>query len=98
MELASKLSYFLWNSPPDDELLRLAATDKLTEQLDQQIDRMIDDPKFRRFVEPFGAQWLSLDKLDAVEVRCEAFSKTHKGREAGTQKRTGPVSGIPDPK
>ncbi len=77
-ELASKLSYFLWNSPPDAELLELAAADKLTEQLDQQIDRMVDDPKFRRFVEPYASQWLSLEKLDAVEIDAKRFPRLTK--------------------
>ncbi|MBL8817455.1 MAG: DUF1592 domain-containing protein [Planctomyces sp.] len=77
-ELASKLSYFLWNSPPDEELLELAAADKLTEQLDQQIDRMVDDPKFRRFVEPYASQWLSLEKLDAVEIDAKRFPRLTK--------------------
>jgi len=77
-ELASKLSYFLWNSPPDDELRELASQGKLTEQLDRQIDRMIDDPKFRRFAESFAWQWFSLDKLDAVEIDAKRFPRLTK--------------------
>ena len=77
-ELASKLSYFLWNSPPDDELLKLAASGTLVEQLDRQIDRMIDDPKFKRFAEPFASQWFSLDKLDAVETDAKRFPRLTK--------------------
>lgn len=67
-ELASKLSYFLWDSPPDEELLQLAKNDKLFENLDTQIDRMISDPKSYHFVETFVSQWLGLQKLDTVEV------------------------------
>ncbi len=67
-ELASKLSYFLWNSAPDKQLLDLAATATLHQSLDAEIDRMIGAPQFRMFVDEFAAQWLSLDKFDVVEV------------------------------
>lgn len=77
-ELASKLSFFLWNSPPDEELLKLAASGNLVDQLDRQIDRMIDDPKLRRFTESFASQWFSLDKLDAVETDAKRFPRLTK--------------------
>lgn len=67
-ELASKLSYFLWNSPPDGQLLKLAAEGSLREALDTQLPRMIGDPKFDRFVSEFATQWLSLDKFDVVDI------------------------------
>ena len=67
-ELASKLSYFLWNSAPDSRLLELAAVNQLHSSLDPQIDRMIEAPGFDQFVEPFVSQWLSLDKFDVVEL------------------------------
>lgn len=62
-EIASRLSYFLWNSMPDDELFRLAARGGLTEPDARvaQVDRMLADPKADRFVESFGRQWLRTD-------------------------------------
>jgi hypothetical protein len=61
-ELASRLSYFLWASMPDDELTRLAAAGKLRDPkvLDAQVARMLSDPKSRRFVESFAGQWLDV--------------------------------------
>lgn len=63
--LASRLSYFLWNSMPDPTLFDLARAGQLREQLDQQVDRMIDDPKADRFIESFVGQWLSVDDVMA---------------------------------
>ncbi|MFM8175750.1 MAG: DUF1592 domain-containing protein [Pirellulaceae bacterium] len=67
-ELASKLSYFLWNGPPDDPLLKLAESGRLTELLDQQIDRLLVDPRRERFLQTFVRQWLQLEKLDLLAI------------------------------
>jgi mono/diheme cytochrome c family protein len=66
--LAARLAYFLWNSPPDDALRRLADAGALGDPatLRAQVDRMIDDPKSRRFVEAFLDYWLDLRKLGAT--------------------------------
>lgn len=66
VELASRLSYFLWSSPPDEELLRLARDGSLGEpkQLDRQVTRMLADPHMMRSVEGFVFQWLSLERFD----------------------------------
>jgi hypothetical protein len=82
-ELASKLSYFLWNAAPDQQLLKLAATHKLRESLDVEIDRMIRDPRFRQFASEFTSQWLSLDKLDVVEVDRKRYPKLTRYTRAG---------------
>jgi hypothetical protein len=74
-ELASKLSYFLWNSSPDQRLLELAAADTLRETLDAEIDRMIDDERFPQFTNEFTSQWLSLDKVDVVEIDRKRFPR-----------------------
>ncbi|HAY79468.1 MAG TPA: hypothetical protein DCY79_06630 [Planctomycetaceae bacterium] len=68
-ELASRLSYFLWASMPDDDLLRLAAGGKLHEPqvLYGQVERMLDDPKSRTLGELFAAQWLRFADLDRVQ-------------------------------
>lgn len=65
-ELATRLSYFLWASLPDDELFQLAADGKLNalETLAAQARRMLVDPKSRALVENFGGQWLTLRNLD----------------------------------
>jgi hypothetical protein len=74
-ELASKLSYFLWNSPPDEALLKAAATGKLVDQLDSELERMIADPKFDYFASEFSRQWLGLEKLDVVETDVKRYPK-----------------------
>ena len=67
-ELASRLSYFLWSSAPDDELLRLAEAHQLhrAEVLDAQVKRMIADPRASALAENFGGQWLQTRGLDAI--------------------------------
>ena len=65
LELASRLSFFLWSSIPDDELLDLAAAGRLGEPdvLDGQIRRMLADERSHALVENFAGQWLQLRKL-----------------------------------
>jgi mono/diheme cytochrome c family protein len=64
-ELASRLSFFLWSSIPDDQLLDLARQGRLRQPgvLDQQVRRMLNDPKIERFVTNFAGQWLYLRNL-----------------------------------
>jgi hypothetical protein len=64
--LASRLSYFLWSSMPDEELLAVAEARKLgqAEVLHQQVERMLDDPKAAAFAENFVGQWLGLRDID----------------------------------
>jgi hypothetical protein len=66
--LASRLSYFLWSSMPDEQLLKLADESKLREPgvLSQQVERMLGDVKARAFTENFVGQWLSLRAIDAT--------------------------------
>jgi len=66
IELAHRLSFFLWNSVPDSALLRAAQTGTLRNGLDAEVERMLDDPKAQRFVEDFTRQWLQLDKVDDI--------------------------------
>ena len=67
-ELASRLSYFLWSSMPDDELRRLAKRGELAkpEVMEAQIRRMIADPKADALVENFAGQWLQIRNLNGV--------------------------------
>ena len=66
--LASRLSYFLWSSMPDEELFRLAADQKLhqPEVLRQQVERLLKDDKAAAFTREFTGQWLSLRAIDAT--------------------------------
>jgi hypothetical protein len=65
LELASRLSFFLWSSIPDEELLRLAEQGRLDEPaiLQAQVERMLRDPRSRALVDSFAAQWLRLRNL-----------------------------------
>ncbi|MEA3207967.1 MAG: hypothetical protein QOE70_1024 [Chthoniobacter sp.] len=67
--LASRLSYFLWAGPPDDELLALADQGELSKPavLRAQAERLLRDPKAARFVEDFTGQWLRLREIDATQ-------------------------------
>jgi hypothetical protein len=62
-QLASRLSYFLWSTMPDEELLALAAKKQLTANLDAQVKRMLKDPKATALVSNFGLQWLQIQRL-----------------------------------
>lgn len=68
VELASRLSYFLWSSMPDDELLNLAIDGKLSrpDALEQQVRRMLADERSRSLARNFAGQWLYLRNLEAV--------------------------------
>ena len=73
--LASRLSFFLWSSIPDDELLDAAAAGKLHEQvaLEHQVRRMLADPKSHALVTNFAAQWLHLRNLDSITPDMRLF-------------------------
>ena len=74
-ELASRLSFFLWSSIPDDELLRLAGEGKLGNPavLDRQVRRMLADPKSQALVDNFAGQWLQLRNLRNVQPNSDLF-------------------------
>ncbi|HKE03949.1 MAG TPA: DUF1592 domain-containing protein [Blastocatellia bacterium] len=74
-ELASRLSFFLWSSIPDDELLNLAEQEKLKNPvvLQRQVRRMLDDPRSQAFVSNFGGQWLYLRNLETTTPDPDIF-------------------------
>ncbi|HXE79650.1 MAG TPA: DUF1592 domain-containing protein [Vicinamibacterales bacterium] len=74
-ELASRLSYFLWASMPDDELRRAADAGMLRnpEVLEAQVRRMLKDPKSRSLVQEFGGQWLQFRALESASPDRERF-------------------------
>jgi hypothetical protein len=65
-ELASRLSYFLWATLPDEQLTTLAAKGRLRANLRQQTERMLDDPRAEALASRFAAQWLRLQELDKI--------------------------------
>jgi len=75
LELASRLSFFLWSSIPDGELLGLAERGELRRPrvLDQQVARMLADPRARALVDNFGGQWLYLRNMELVSPDPYAF-------------------------
>jgi hypothetical protein len=75
MALASRLSFFLWSSIPDDTLLNLAAQGRLNEPavLDQQVKRMVADPKAEALADNFAEQWLFLRNLKNSAPNLDAF-------------------------
>ncbi len=65
-QLASRLSYFLWNTMPDEELFRLASKGELSANLEAQVRRMLKDPRSRTLVDGFAMQWLQLKRISFV--------------------------------
>ena len=68
LELASRLSFFLWSSIPDDELLDVAAAGRLSDgaELERQVRRMLADPRAAALVKNFAGQWLALRSVDGL--------------------------------
>jgi hypothetical protein len=77
LELASRLSFFLWNTGPDEELLTLAAAGGLTKpgRLEKEVTRMLADPKASSLVTSFAMKWLNLATLDSVQPDPKLFPR-----------------------
>jgi cytochrome c553 len=75
LELASKLSFFLWNSIPDDELLNVASKNKLSDPatLSAQVRRMLGDPRSKTLASNFVFEWLDMQRLDQVVPDTDVF-------------------------
>ena len=71
--LASRLSYFLWSSMPDDELFALAAKGQLRANLESQVKRMLKDDRSDAFVENFAGQWLTIRNLTTATPDAKKF-------------------------
>ena len=84
-ELATRLSYFLWSSMPDEPLFSLAAAGQLSqpEVLDAQILRMLNDPKAKAFVRNFAGQWLDVRNFGSIEPAEEYKDYDEALEEAG---------------
>jgi mono/diheme cytochrome c family protein len=75
IELASRLSFFLWSGPPDDALLELAVAQRLHEPgvLEAQVRRMLRDPRAAALTENFAGQWLHLRNLETIKPNTDFF-------------------------
>ena len=80
--IASRLSYFLWNSLPDDRLIKLASEGNLKDASVRSAEalRMLQDPKARRFSADFTEQWLELHKIDIVNLQADILEHTFRDK------------------
>jgi mono/diheme cytochrome c family protein len=92
-ELASRLSFFLWSTMPDEELLRLASAGKLQDSavLSAQVDRMLDDPRSRRFANAFVGQWLGTQDVGGRVVPLLTELQTFYTPEVAADLREQPI-------
>jgi len=90
VELASRLSFFLWSSIPDDELLRLAEQGRLHDPgvLSKQVDRMLADRKSKALIDNFAGQWLYLRDLAQVRPDPDEFPDFDAGLRRGFARET----------
>lgn len=84
--LASRLSYFLWSTMPDAELLALADRGELRKNLEPQIKRMLADDRSEQFVENFVGQWLQVRDVDGIDINVRAVLSRDSGQERGFQR------------
>lgn len=87
-QLASRLSYFLWSSMPDDELFELAKQNQLTVTLETQVKRMLADPKATELARDFGSQWLQIQRIATVTPDSERFPTFGRRLRAAMLKET----------
>jgi hypothetical protein len=85
--LASRLSYFLWSSMPDAELIRLAGEHKLRSNLHSQVDRMLADPRSSEFVRNFVGQWLQARDIETVLINAPAVISRDEAPDPEAEKR-----------
>ena len=90
LELASRLSFFLWSSIPDDALLEVAASGRLTDPaiLERQVRRMLADPRADSLVSNFAAQWLFLRDVEAKRPDVAIFADFDEGLRRAFQRET----------
>lgn len=83
-ELASRLSYFLWSAPPDEQLLKADLTKH--EVIAREVDRMIASPKADEFVSGFVHQWLGMDRLDFFQFDTKQFRDFDESAKAAARR------------
>jgi len=74
-QLATRLSYFLWSSAPDERLLQMAWEKKLSANLDTEVRRMLKDPRSAALVDDFALQWLQLGRIATHSADAKVFPK-----------------------
>jgi hypothetical protein len=89
-ELATRLSYFLWSTMPDDELFRLAEQGQLQREdvLTSQVARMLKSPRAQALVDNFAAQWLELRKFAEVQISRDSFPGFDEGLRHDMRRET----------
>ncbi len=87
-QLASRISYFLWSSMPDDQLFDLAAKKQLRANLDGQVKRMLADPKASALVRNFAMQWLQIQRLAWIAPDGQLFPSFNDRLRAAMLKET----------
>ena len=90
LELASRLSFFLWSSIPDDELLEAAARGELSDDrvFEAQVERMLADPRSDALIGNFAGQWLTLRNAAAVQPDEDAFPDFGEGLRRAFRRET----------
>ncbi len=86
--VASRLSYFIWSSLPDDELLDLANEGRLNEKLEEQVRRMLKDPKSNALVSNFAMQWLQVQRIATYAPDAQKFPQFNDRLRAAMIKET----------
>jgi Protein of unknown function (DUF1588)/Protein of unknown function (DUF1592)/Protein of unknown function (DUF1585)/Protein of unknown function (DUF1595) len=86
--LASRLSYFLWSTMPDEELTALAARGELRRNLNAQVRRMLADPRIGELVENFAGQWLQVRDIQSVSIDARVVQARDAGTENAGRQRT----------
>jgi hypothetical protein len=86
--LATRLSFFLWSSVPDDELLALAERGELRRQLEPQVRRLLASPKARALVENFASQWLEIRSLENLQPDRKLFPEFDPALRSAMQHET----------
>lgn len=85
--LASRLSYFLWSSMPDEELIRLANQHQLRANLDAQVKRMLDDERSQAFIENFVGQWLKARAVESIQISARSVLRRESPPDPEAEKR-----------
>jgi hypothetical protein len=79
--LASRLSYFLWSTMPDNEIFALAGRGALRSNLVSQVNRMLADPRSEAFIENFVGQWLQVRDVEGIDINARAVLARDAGQE-----------------
>jgi len=99
--LASRLSYFLWSTMPDEELFRLAGRGELRKNLGAQVKRMLGDARSQELVENFVGQWLQVRDVEGIDINARIVLARDSGQEGSFQRdrrRFQELRDIPDEK